>query len=56
MEILSQIRNGGMGNGKRLCDGEIRLTYPLTAIDTRLLLYPFTTLMRNKKETNLRGA
>lgn len=50
MEILSQIRNGGMGNGKRLSDGEIRLAYPLTAIDTRLLKYPFTIpySIRNK--------
>ena len=45
---------GAMGNGKRLSDGENYLKYPLTAIDTRLLKYPFTIPypIRNKKETN----
>ncbi len=57
MKIFSQIQKGGMGDGKRLSDGEIRLTYPLTALVTRLLKYPFTIpySIRNKRETNLIG-
>ena len=50
MKIISQIRNGGTGNGKRVSDGEIGLTYPLTVLipvylNTRLL---FPTLSEIK--------
>jgi len=31
-----------MGDGKRLSDGGKGLRYPYTALDTRLLKYPFT--------------
>ena len=57
MKNFSQIRNGGMGDGKRVSDGEIGHTYPLTGIDTHLLKYPFTIHypIRNKKETNPGG-
>ena len=57
MKLFSQIRNGGVGNGKRVSDGETRLRHPLTALHTRLLKYPFTIPypIGNKKETNLRG-
>ena len=57
MKIISQIRNGGTGNGKRVSDGEIGLTYPLTVLipvylNTRLL---FPTLSEIKGELISRG-
>ena len=57
MKFFSQIRYRGMGDGKRVSDGEIGHTYPLTGIDTHLLKYPFTIPypIRNKKETNPGG-